>query len=229
MRLFISFFIFSLPLLAVINISPNEVGLRPGLSGNIQAAVNNQRGNTDKDEYDFSAKVNYDNNSSYVTWLAFSYAYGQAAGVENENKAYLHYRFIHTLYSKDWNWEFFAQNQGDDFRQIQRRLLGSVDDYQVPYATDSNDTLRDYAAYQASMEYVYKITETSKFVQYLMYRSEFADTSNYFAKSKTGIEAKVSDIVSLGLAYTVDYTNNKADDVRSYTDRVFIAGLIVDF
>ena len=113
--------------------------------------------------------------------------------------------------------------------KFQANVLWSVDDYQVPYATDSNDTLRDYAAYQASMEYVYKITETSKFVQYLMYRSEFADTSNYFAKSKTGIEAKVSDIVSLGLAYTVDYTNNKADDVRSYTDRVFIAGLIVDF
>ena len=152
MRLFISFFIFSLPLLAVINISPNEVGLRPGLSGNIQAAVNNQRGNTDKDEYDFSAKVNYDNNSSYVTWLAFSYAYGQAAGVENENKAYLHYRFIHTLYSKDWNWEFFAQNQGDDFRQIQRRLLGGAG---VRWRFINGDTFgRIYLGLGAYYEYV---------------------------------------------------------------------------
>jgi len=108
---------------AVKFIAPNEVGLRPGLSGNLQASVNNQRGNTDKDEYVARARLCYDNNRSYVTWLEFSYAYGQASGVENENKAFLHYRFIHTLYSKDWNWELFVQNEGDDFRQIQRRLL----------------------------------------------------------------------------------------------------------
>ena len=124
MRILLTLYFLQLSLFAVINISPTEVGLQPGLSGNIQAAINNQRGNTDKDEYDASAKINYDNNRSYVTWLAFSYAYGKAAGVENENKAYLHFRYIHTLFSKDWNWEVFAQNQGDDFRKIQRRLLG---------------------------------------------------------------------------------------------------------
>ena len=112
---------------------------------------------------------------------------------------------------------------------FQVNVLWSFDEYQVPYETTSNDTTRDYASYQGSMEYVYQMTKTSKFVQYLMYRSEFSDSSNYFMKSKTGVEAKVSDIVSLGIAYVVDYTNNKADDVRSYTDRVFIAGLIVDF
>ena len=122
--LFLSLFLFSTSLFAVINIAPNEVGLRPGISGNIQAAINNQRGNTDKDEYDFSSRISYDNNHSYVTWLDFSYAYGQASGVENENKAYAHYRFIHTTYDPDWNWEVFVQNQGDDFRKIQRRLLG---------------------------------------------------------------------------------------------------------
>jgi len=123
--LFSLFFLFS-SLEAVKFIAPNEVGLRPGLSGNIQASVNNQRGNTDKDEYDARARLCFDNNRSYVTWLEFSYAYGQASGVENENKAFAHYRFIHTLYSKAWNWELFVQNEGDDFRQIQRRLLGGA-------------------------------------------------------------------------------------------------------
>ena len=117
-------FVFTTSLSAVKFIAPNEVGLRPGISGNIQASINNQRGNTDKDEYDVSARVSYDNNRSYVTWFEFSYAYGQALGIENENKAFLHYRFIHTLYSEAWNWEVFVQNEGDDFRQIQRRLLG---------------------------------------------------------------------------------------------------------
>ena len=151
-KLFFLISLLSSSLFAIINISPNEVGLRPGLSGNIQAAINNQRGNTDKDEYDFTAKINYDNNRSYVTWLAFSYAYGQAAGVENENKAYLHYRFIHKLYSQDWDWEFFAQNQGDDFRKIQRRLLGGAG---IRWRFINGDTFgRIYAGLGAYYEYL---------------------------------------------------------------------------
>jgi len=62
-----------------------------------------------------------------------------------------------------------------------------------------------------------------------MYRSEFDDTTNYFMKSKTTVESKISDVFSMGVSYTVDYTNNKADDVRSYTDNVFLASLIADF
>jgi len=109
--------------MAVVHIAPNEVGLRPGIAGQLAASNNVQRGNTDKNEFDLSAYVSYDNNRSYVTWLNLSYAYGQAAGVENEKKSYAHYRFLHTLYSPAWNWEVFAQNEGDEFRKIQRRLL----------------------------------------------------------------------------------------------------------
>lgn len=122
--LFLLILFFNVSLFAVVQIAPNEVGLRPGISGKLSASNNIQRGNTDKDEFDFSATVSYDNNRSYVTWLDFSYAYGQASGTENENKAYAHYRFLHTLYRASWNWELFAQNEGDDFRNIQRRLLG---------------------------------------------------------------------------------------------------------
>ena len=125
-KLFFILSIFYSSLFAIINISPNEVGLRPGVSGYVQAAVNNQRGNTYKDEYNLASRISYDNNKSYVTWIDFNYAYGTAQGIENENKAYAHYRFLHTMYTEDWNWELFVQNEGDDFRKIQRRLLGGT-------------------------------------------------------------------------------------------------------
>ena len=121
--LFLTLFL-TIPLFAVVQIAPNEVGLRPGIAGQFSASNNTQRGNTEKDELDLSASVSYDNNRSYVTWLDLSYAYGQVAGTKNENKSYAHYRFLHTLYRPEWNWEVFAQNEGDDFRSIQRRLLG---------------------------------------------------------------------------------------------------------
>ncbi len=122
--LFFTVLLTATPLFAVINISPNEVGLRPGIAGYIQASANNQRGNTNKDEYKFKSRISYDNNRSYVTWLDFNYDYGIARSVINENKAYAHYRFLHTIYDTNWNWELFVQNEGDDFRNIQRRLLG---------------------------------------------------------------------------------------------------------
>jgi len=171
---------------------------------------------TTKNRWD--AELNYDYNFN-ETW-AFNYLLG-GKGDKFSTYTYQAYTGPGAIWTA-------LKTESHDLK-FQANVLWSFDEYQAPYDTDSNDTLRDYAAYQASMEYVYQITKTSKFVQYLMYRSEFADATNYFVKSKTGVEAKASDMVSLGLAYTVDYTNNKADDVRSYTDRVFIASLIVDF
>jgi len=69
--LFLSLFLFSTSLFAVVQIAPNEVGLRPGLSGKVQLAINTQRGNTDKDEYNVGGLFSYDNNRAYVTWIDF--------------------------------------------------------------------------------------------------------------------------------------------------------------
>ena len=166
----------------------------------------------------WDAELNYDYNFN-DTW-AFNYLLG-GKGDKFSTYAYQAYTGPGAVWTA-------LETESHDLK-FQANVLWSFDEYQTPYDVDSNDTLRDYAAYQVSLEYVYQITKTSKFVQYLMYRSEFADSTNYFAKSKTGLEAKVSDIVALGLSYVVDYTNNTADDIRSHTDRVFIAGLIVDF
>jgi len=193
-------FLFSTSLFAIINISPNEIGLRPGVSGYIQAAINNQRGNTDKDEYDFSSRVSYDNNKSYVTWFDFNYAYGVAQGIENENKAYAHYRFLHTLYSANWNWELFVQNEGDDFRQIQRRLLGGAG---VRWRFLNGETFgRIYLGVGAYYEYLDYTTpqidpkeHNSRMNVYLSYTKKF------------GKDARVS---------LSSYYQPKADDFQDY-------------
>ena len=113
--------------------------------------------------------------------------------------------------------------------KFQGNLLWAWDEHRQPYQVTSNDTSHSYAAYQLSMDYGFQFTESSKFIQYVMYRSEFEDMTNYFAKSKTAVESKMSDIFSLGVSYTIDYTNNKAAGVRSYVDGVFLASLIADF
>ncbi|MCJ7764564.1 MAG: DUF481 domain-containing protein [Thiovulaceae bacterium] len=164
-------------LLGVVQIAPNEVGLRPGLSGDVKASNNTQRGNTDKDEFDLSASINYDNNRSYVTWLDLSYAYGQVAGIENENKSYAHYRFLHTLYKPSWIWELFVQNEGDDFRSIQRRLLGGGGLRWRFYESDSFGRIYfGLGAYYEYLNYTTQIDPSERNVRvnsYLSYTKKF--------------------------------------------------------
>ena len=171
---------------------------------------------TTKNRWD--AELNYDYNFN-DTW-AFNYI----AGAKGDKFS----TFVYQAYTGPGGiWTTFKTDSQD--LKFQGNILWAWDDSREPYKADSNDTLHSYAAYQISMDYTFQITESTKFIQYLMYRSEFEDTTNYFGKSKTALEAKMSDLFSLGVSYTIDYTNNKADDVRSYTDSVFLASLIADF
>jgi len=171
---------------------------------------------TTKNRWD--SELNYDYNFN-DTW-AFNYI----AGAKGDKFS----SFVYQAYTGPGGiWTTF-KNDAHDLK-FQGNILWAWDENREPYKEDSNDTLHSYAAYQVSMDYTFQITESTKFIQYLMFRSEFEDTTNCFAKSKTAVEAKMSDIFSLGVSYTLDYTNNKADDVRSYTDSVFLASLIADF
>ncbi|MGB5965729.1 MAG: DUF481 domain-containing protein [Sulfurimonadaceae bacterium] len=170
---------------------------------------------TTKSRWD--AEINYDYNFN-ETW-AFNYLTG-GKGDKFSTYSYQAYTGPGAV------WTTIKSDTND--LKFQANVLWSWDESREPYQ-DTGETMHDYASWQASMDYTLQMTASSKFIQYLMYRSEFQDTTNYFAKSKTALESKINSSLSLGVSYTVDYTNNKAADIRSYTDRVFLAALIVDF
>ena len=157
-------------------------------------------------------------------------------------------------FNDSWAFNYLLGGKGDEFSTFVYQIYTGPGAIWTPVKTENHDLkfqanvlymwdrvreekgppvvsqyTNDYSGYQASLDYVFKFTKTSKFIQYAMYRSEFSDSSNYFVKSKTAVESKMSDIFSLGVSYTLDYTNNKANDVRSYTDSVFLASIIADF
>lgn len=166
----------------------------------------------------WDGELNYDYNFNKA--LAFNYIAG-AKGDKFSTFAYQVYTGPGAIWTA-------SKNEDHDLK-FQGNILWAWDKYRLPYEAGSDETLHSYAGYQASMEYLLKITKTSKFTQYLMYRSEFEDADNYFAKSRTALESKINSIFSMGMSYTVDYTNQRADSVRSYTDRVFLASIIADF
>ena len=171
---------------------------------------------TTKNSWDAEANYDYNFNES----IAFNYI----AGIKGDEFTSYEYQ---AYTGPGGVWTAF-KNESHDFK-FQGNILWAWDKHREPYEAGSDVKLHDYAAYQISMDYVFQMTENSKFIQYLMYRSEFDDTSNYFGKSKTAVESKINSVFSMGVSYTVDYTNIKADNVRSNTDRVFLASLIADF
>lgn len=171
---------------------------------------------TTKNRWD--AELNYDYNFNDA-W-AFNYLVG---GKGDKFSTYVYQAY--TGPGAVWK----AVKSDTNTLKFQGNLLWAWDEHREPYEAGSTDTMDSYAAYQLSLDYTLQFTETSKFIQYLMYRSEFQDASNYFGKSKTAVESKINGYLSLGVSYTVDYVNNTADNVRSHTDRVFLAALIADF
>lgn len=166
----------------------------------------------------WNAEANYDYN--FNKSLAFNYILG---GKGDKFSTYVYQ--VYTGPGAIWT---AFKNESNDLK-FQGNIMWAWDEYRQPYEAGSDDTMHAYAAYQVSMDYIFQITKSSKFMQYLMYRSEFEETSNYFARSKTALESKINSIFSMGMSYTVDYTNNIAPDVRSKTDRVFLASIIADF
>jgi len=64
--------------------------------------------------------------SSYVAWMQLSGTYGEYNGVESNNKAYSHIRYIHSLFNQNITYEMYGQLQYDKFKLIKNRtLLGS--------------------------------------------------------------------------------------------------------
>ena len=109
---------------AIVSIAPVEIGKKPGTSGQVNASFQTQRGNTEADSYSGGAKLQYDDNASYVTWGEFTIHYAEASTVKNTNDTYIHLRYIHTLNDvKNVNWEAFVQSETNQFTSIQERFV----------------------------------------------------------------------------------------------------------
>ncbi|MDD2356833.1 MAG: DUF481 domain-containing protein [Thiovulaceae bacterium] len=109
---------------AVVSIAPVEIGKTPGTSGQINGSFSTQRGNTDADAYSGGAKLQYDDNASYVTWAEFSFNYAESSGIKSASDTFMHIRYIHTYDDiKNINWEAFIQSETNQFTNVNERLI----------------------------------------------------------------------------------------------------------
>ena len=98
----------------------------------------------------------------------------------------------------------------------------------LDYAYDKyKDGLKDnYLAGRTELNYKYKLSQSVEFKQMLSYLASFEDSEKYFVVSDSAIKVKMTQNLSLGISYGIDYTNKT---IKENTDTKFLTSLIVDF
>jgi putative salt-induced outer membrane protein len=86
----------------------------------------------------------------------------------------------------------------------------------------------DYQSGELGAKFGWKIAQGLKFKEDVLYRTDMSDTENYTLNSVTALENKISDILSLGVSYSLLY-NNLAPEGTEDTDKIFLLSLIIDY
>jgi putative salt-induced outer membrane protein len=167
--------------------------------------------------------VNYLVGYKYDRFSGFEYQFYTGPGIKYipfDNKVHKLDFQGNILYNMDETMDKYYDANGDEIK------------YPYPDGTDGATLEKgesdDYIGYSLKLNYDWQIIESLKFVQELSYRSDFDDSDNYFAFSKTAFEVKISDIFSMGISYKVDYTNLPPSE-KEYADRTFMTSLIIDY
>lgn len=229
-------FLFAVNLMATVVIAPNEVGLRPGISGEIGASLMHKRGNTDKNEYYGNLYLSYDNNVSFVTWMAANFAYGESSGVVNENNAFIHLRHIHNLTQDSLAGELFVQDSEDSLKNIQRRLLGGAGlrlrlfekttygrtylgagaFYEhIDYTTEVDPTERN-VRFNTYVAYTLKFSENGRLSAAGYYQPKVDDLQDYYLVSNFSLEMLIVAKLYLKVQLSAQYDSRPPSDVIRY-------------
>ena len=102
-------------------------------------------------------------------------------------------------------------------------LQGGLDYALDQYSSGIKD---EYVASRAEINYRYKINENLKFKQMFNYLVSLEDNDKYFMASDTSLGVKMTDNLSLGVSYRIDYVNQTT---KEKADKKLLTSLIVDF
>lgn len=88
--------------------------------------------------------------------------------------------------------------------------------------------LEEYSLAKVQGEYSHKLSDTLKFIQELSYSTAFEDTDTYFIDSKSALTSKISDILSAGLSYKINYVNLVPVGIQ-HNDTTLALNMIIDY
>ncbi len=201
-------------------------------------------GNTDTESFNIETDIKKNWGKHHAS-LHFDTQYAKDNEIQSKNKYLLELEYDYDLTSRlAFDYLFgFKQDKfsgyeyqlytgpGLKYKAIKQEKQDLVLDANTLYSRDkdeSTDRTRDYLSYRVRGVYSWQMLDNLKFAQTLSYRSEVSDTDNYFVYSKSALSFKLSDIISAGISYKIDYINIPSDDKKKSDDTIS-ANLIVDY
>jgi len=99
------------------------------------------------------------------------------------------------------------------------------------YVTEDyiDNTDNDYMRGRAFGEYVFALTEKTRFSQSLEYLHDFDNSDNYNVNSETALITAMSDKLSLKTSYVVNYDNEPVPKDLDDTDTTLAVTIVVNF
>jgi putative salt-induced outer membrane protein len=98
--------------------------------------------------------------------------------------------------------------------------------YTIEKLIDDSDT--EYLGGRLFTEYIYQISEDTKFSQSLEALLDFEDMQNYMLNSETALITAINSVFSFKTSYIVKYDNQPAENSDD-TDTVLAASLVANF
>jgi hypothetical protein len=236
------------PLFAVVIIAPQEVGQNPGISGNIGASLQNVSGNTQKQEYLVSGKIQYDNNTTFVTFLQGDYQRLKSKGNLSQDNNFIHYRFLYKFTAPLYA-EAFLQRKMDYFQDIQSRYLegagaryrfynhapygkmyvglGAMLD-QTNYENPSVDPNTNQLRMNSYIAYTNTINERTIFSLDSYYQPCIDEFGDYYASATAQLQLNIIGQLWLSVLANYAYNSKPAVDVLK-TDTSVVTSLLWKF
>ena len=133
---------FSAPVWSISNIEETRLStLSEGISGKLMASIEGKNGNSNKEEYSLSGKLNF-KKINYTLMTMIERKYGKANEIVNEDAIFWHGRLTHN-YTVRTASEMFLQYEEDEFTRLQFRALAGAGLRQNIF-TDQEDILFSY-------------------------------------------------------------------------------------
>ncbi|SFV52606.1 hypothetical protein MNB_SM-7-1280 [hydrothermal vent metagenome] len=206
------------------------------------------KGNTHTESFSFDTNWKKEFGKNAIAWQ-FSAQYGKAEDTTgeyttNKNKFFTELDYDYSLSSRfavsylagykhdkfsSYRYQFYT-GPGAKYKAIKTTAHDLSVEGSVLYSRDefiADNSTNDYTSLQAKAIYNYQMTESLKFSQVLSYRVDVEDVDTYFIYSDSSLLAKISDTLSAGFGYKVDYVNQPGD--KDHTDQTLLATLSIDY
>ncbi|MEN8168721.1 MAG: DUF481 domain-containing protein [Pseudomonadota bacterium] len=209
---------------AIVNMEELHTGEpKPGFSTQLELSLSGSSGNTDKQEYNLGARLQW-HKDSVTNYLLLSGSQGESNDVKNTEKGFLHARHMRRL-TPIVTAEGYAQTEYDKFARLEYRGLlgGGVRLSLLPHAEKSEAYLGLGAYYSEEriddsfadggneslwrlnsyLVLKYPASDNTTLVSTTYYQPALDDTDDYRLMEQAAMKVKVNDTTSLIIS--VDY------------------------